>query len=76
MNSQQMPFRLSYTNVTLTLIRLITLLYMKLSEVNHVKNRGMFNTLSHTLHSIDKEIVNKVLGEICSDLNLVARAKS
>lgn len=60
----------------LTLIRLVTLLYMKLSEVSHVKNQGMFSTLSHTLHNIDKEIVDKVLREICSDLNLVARQKS
>ena len=36
----------------------------------------MFNTLANTLHSIDKEIVAKVLKEVCADLNLVARYKS
>ena len=76
LNSQQLAFRLSYSSVVLTLIRQITLVYMKLSEVNHVKNRNMFTTLSNSLHSIDKDIVDKVLREICSDLNLVARAKS
>ena len=55
---------------------MVTLLYMKLSEVSHVQNKSMFNTLAHTLHSIDKEIVNKVLKEVCADLNLVARFKS
>ena len=72
-NSQQVAFRLSYTNVVLTVIRLVILLYMKLSEVNHVQNQNMFKTLVNMLHKIDKEIVDKVLREICSDLNLVAR---
>jgi len=61
MNSQQLAFRLRYTDVVLTLIRLVVLLYMKLSEVNHVANRSMFTTLFNTLQSMDKEIVDKVL---------------
>ena len=76
MNSQQLAFRLRYTDVVLTLIRLVVLLYMKLSEVNHVANRSMFTTLFNTLQSMDKEIVDKVLNQVCGNLNLVARRKS
>ena len=71
-----MPYKLNYIDVVLTLIRLVNLIYNKLGEVNNVSNMSNFKTLSIYVHKIDKEIVDKVLNEICADLNLVARQKA
>jgi len=78
LNGQQLPVRLRYTDVASTLVRLVVLLYMKLSEVNQLEdtNRSMFDTLASNVMSMDKEIVDKVLGEVCADLNVVARRKT
>ena len=35
----------------------------------------MFMTLNNNLQSIDKDIVSKLLNEICNDLNFVASKK-
>ena len=52
------------------------LVYNKLIEVNTVANFSMNKTLTSMFHKIDKDIVDKVLSEICGDLNLVARRKA
>ena len=71
-----MPFKLNYTDVVQTVVRLVLLIYNKLIEVCQVSNRSMFKTLSSIVHNVDKEIVDKVLNEICADLNYVARQKA
>ena len=48
-----MAFKLRYSDVVLTVIRLVVLLYMKLSEINQVTNRSMFKTLSSIMSTID-----------------------
>lgn len=57
----------------LTLIRMVVLLYMKFSEINQVTSGSMFETMSSMLNTMDKEIIDNVLKEICADLNLVAK---
>ena len=71
-----MPFRLRYTDVILSVTRLVVLIYNKLTEVNQVDSRSMFKTLSNIIHSIDEKIVSSVINEICVDLNLVASRKA
>ena len=64
-----------YSDVILTLIRTITCLYMKFSEINQVASGSMFQTMSSMLETMDKKIVENVHKEICADLNLVAKKK-
>lgn len=54
---------------------MVVLLYMKFSEINQVTSGSMFETMSSMLNTMDKEIVDNVLKEICADLNLVAKKK-
>jgi len=68
-------FKLRYSDVVLSVIRQVLLIYNKLTEVSQVTNRGMFKTLYNNLQSIDKDIVSKILNEICTDLNQVASRK-
>lgn len=76
LNSQQVAFKLRYSDVVLSVLRLTMLVYNKLIEVNKVANFSMNKTLTSMFHKIDKDIVDKVLHEICGDLNLVARRKA
>ena len=71
-----MAFKLQYTQVVLTVLRLVLLVYNKLIEVNSVANASMNDTLTNMFHKIDKDIVDKVLQEICNDLNFVAKRKA
>ena len=52
------------------------LVYNKLIEVNSVGNASMNDTLTNMFHKIDKDIMDKVLHEVCSDLNFVAKRKA
>ena len=76
LNSQQVPFKLRYGDVVLTLLRIVVLLYNKFSEVSQIEHQSMFDTMSNLLNSIDEHLVDKILKEIGSDLNYVARRKS
>ena len=76
LTSQQVAFKLQYTQVVLTVLRLVLLVYNKLIEVNSVANASMNDTLTNMFHKIDKDIVDKVLQEICNDLNFVAKRKA
>ena len=71
-----MVFKLRYSDVALSVLRMAMLVYNKLIEVNTVANFSMNKTLTSMFHKIDKDIVDKVLSEICGDLNLVARRKA
>ena len=53
----------------------LILIYNKFSEVNSVKRDIMKNTVEHFL-KMDRNTVKKILQEVCSDFNVVARVKS
>ena len=71
-----MAFKLNYTQVVLSVLRQVMLVYNKLIEVNSVGNISMNVTLTKIFHKIDKDVVDKVLKEICNDLNFVAKRKA
>jgi len=75
MNSQQVAFRLRYGDVILTLLRFVLLVYNKLLEVTYIANNS-FETMANLLNSLDDHIVDKVLNEICTDLNNTASRKT
>lgn len=76
LTSQQVAFKLSYTHVVLSVLRLTLFVYNKLIEVNSVGHQSMNDTLTNMFRTIDKDICDKVLHEICSDLNFVAKRKA
>lgn len=56
---------------------MVTLLYNKFMELTTLSFTAREKNLSnHLLGSIDKDIVDKVLNEICADINLVAKRKT
>ena len=75
MNSQQVAFRLRYGDVILTLLRFVLLVYNKLLEVTYIANNS-FETMANLLNSLDDQIVEKFLKEICTDLNNTASRKT
>ena len=74
-NCRQIPFRLRYTDVVSTLMRLIILAYNKLTELNYTQGTS-FKHLVANLRKMDGHIKEKVFRIVCSDINLVARRKS
>ena len=74
MNSQQVAFRLRYGDVILTLLRFVLLVYNKLLEVTYIANNS-FETMANLLNSLDDHIVEKVLNEICKNLNKLQAAR-
>ena len=61
LTSQQVAFKLHYSQVVLSVLRLTMLVYNKLIEVNSVGNTSMNDTLTNMFHKIDKDVVDKVL---------------
>ena len=49
LNSQQVAFKLRYTDVVLSVVRQVLLIYNKLTEISQVTNRSMFMTLNNNL---------------------------
>lgn len=77
LNSQQVPFKLRYVDVVLSLLRMIILTYNKLVEVMYYdSSHSSHKTLYNLLHKVDKLIIEKILSEICADLNASASRKS
>mgnify|MGYP000049263944 CR=1 FL=1 len=74
-NSHQVPARLRYGDVVQTLITCFVLIYNKFSEVVNVPKENFKNSLKH-IASMDRQIVKKVLKEICVDMNIVSRPQS
>ena len=74
-NCHQIPFRLRYTDVVSTLMRLLILVYNKLSELNYTHGTSLKHLVTN-LRRMDEHIKEKVFRIVCSDLNLVARRKS
>ena len=74
-NCHQIPYRLRYSDVVSTLMRLLILIYNKLTELNYTHGTS-FKHLVTNLRRMDEHIKDKVFRIICSDINLVARRKS
>ena len=74
-NCHQIPYRLRYSDVVSTLMRLLILIYNKLTELNYTHGTS-FKHLVTNLRRMDEHIKEKVFRIICSDINLVARRKS
>ena len=74
-NCHQVPFKLSYSDVVATLMRMLVILYNKLNEINFTKGND-FRSLTALLKRMDEHIMGKCLILVVEDLNRVAKRKA
>ena len=71
----EVPFRLSYSDVVATLMRVLVTVYNKLMEINSTKGTS-FKQLVALLKRMDEHIMQKLIVPVIEDLNRVAHRKA